>query len=180
MINTEGGDRACGHGSPDGSSTAASTLLIDVRGVPIPQGSKIAVRRGRRTLIIDDNANELHKWRSRVADAAKIAMHPHRPWKPITDPVMVEITYYLPRPANHYGTGRNGGTLKPTAPVYAHTKPDRDKLDRAINDALTIAGVWKDDNLNVTGGSRKLYAGPGIAPGAIIMITRINAERTTT
>ena len=50
----------------------------------------------------------------------------------------------MPRLKGHYGTGKNAGTLKPSAPLFHTSKPDLDKLVRCIKDALT--GIaWKDD-----------------------------------
>jgi Holliday junction resolvase RusA-like endonuclease len=35
--------------------------------------------------------------------------------------------------------------LKPTAPTWCITKPDATKLVRGIEDAITNAGLWRDD-----------------------------------
>ncbi|MCR4339570.1 MAG: RusA family crossover junction endodeoxyribonuclease [Gemmatimonadaceae bacterium] len=68
----------------------------------------------------------------------------------------------MQRPAGHYGTGRNAGTVRPCAPEWPTTKPDADKLTRALLDALT--GVaYVDDSQVVHLGIRKEWAltGPG-------------------
>ncbi len=71
-------------------------------------------------------------------------------WKgqPIPKPTPVEVTVVcsFPRPACHYGTGRNAHTLKRSAPSTPHAKaPDADKIARLLLDALTLAGVYQDD-----------------------------------
>jgi Holliday junction resolvase RusA-like endonuclease len=61
-------------------------------------------------------------------------------------PIVVRVIFWLPRPKNHYGTGRNSGQLLPSAPRYHTGKPDVDKLARAVLDALRAAGVYRDDS----------------------------------
>ena len=63
----------------------------------------------------------------------------------ITGPVHVWLTFCFARPASHYGTGRNAGKLKPSAPPF-HTKaPDVDKLARLVLDAMENAGIVAND-----------------------------------
>jgi Holliday junction resolvase RusA-like endonuclease len=83
------------------------------------------------------------------------------------------MLFVFPRPKSHYGTGRNAGTLKPGAPLYHASRPDRDKLERAINDALKIAGIFKDDSQNAAGGSKKIY---GARPGCRITVESLEGE----
>jgi len=82
-------------------------------------------------------------------------------------PVRIEIQFYLPRPKSHYGTGKNKGALKESAPWYHIATPDIDKLVRCVLDALT--GVaWKDDSQVVSVTATKSY---GIMPGARIKVS---------
>ena len=64
----------------------------------------------------------------------------------------------MQRPKSHFGTGRNAGKLKPSAPKYPAVKPDVDKLSRAVHDALTIANVIDDDSRIVIDHNEKHYA----------------------
>jgi len=58
--------------------------------------------------------------------------------------VSLRLTFTMRRPATHFGTGKNKRKLRPTAPWYQATRPDADKLARAVLDALT--GVaYRDD-----------------------------------
>jgi Holliday junction resolvase RusA-like endonuclease len=59
-------------------------------------------------------------------------------------PVHLRIAFGLPRPKGHFGTGRNAGTVKPSAPPFPAVKPDVDKLSRAVMDALRGV-VYADD-----------------------------------
>lgn len=56
------------------------------------------------------------------------------------------MTFYLVRPKS-----------VPLSRVYPSVKPDGDKLERAVFDALTIARVWRDDGRCVDGHWRKRY-----------------------
>jgi crossover junction endodeoxyribonuclease RusA len=106
-------------------------LKFAVRGTAIPQGSKVLVQRGKKTIMIDSNAHELHAWRDRVATAAQLAAGPN--WEPLNRPLMVTMLVFFPKPP---GTGFRD---------YPAGPPDTDKLQRAVGDALTQSGVIKDD-----------------------------------
>ena len=59
----------------------------------------------------------------------------HRP--PITNPIRLRVSFFLPRPK----------TMKGEIAVPHVKKPDVDNLLKAVMDAMTVAGVWKDDAL---------------------------------
>lgn len=138
-----------------------------VPGVPVPQGSKQGFVRGNRAVLVDNNAEKLKPWRSQVA---AFAMDAWGGREPLDEPVCVHMMFVFPRPSSHFGTGRNAGVLKDGAPRFKTSAPDRDKLERAVNDALTDAGVWRDDSRSVDGGSRKVY---GPKPGVRVWIQTI-------
>jgi Holliday junction resolvase RusA-like endonuclease len=66
-------------------------------------------------------------------------------WETLDGPIEINLAFFHLRPAGHYGTGRNAGVLKPSAPYWKSTAPDIDKLTRAILDALTDARAIRDD-----------------------------------
>jgi Holliday junction resolvase RusA-like endonuclease len=152
------------------------TLLIVARGVPVTQGSKtpFAVRRkdtdgqweytGKAVMSEGrDRGVKVKAWRQDVADAAREALAGAAP---ITGPVAIRVTFTLARPAGHYGSGRNAGLLRPSAPAFPAVKPDQDKLLRAVCDALRTAGVYRDDAQVVDAQVAKRYQlGPGDAEG---------------
>lgn len=158
-------------------------LELWIPGVPVQQGSKNAIPAGRRhggrfvpitrkdgtpiVSIKDNNADKLKPWRAHVTAFAIDAWGAR---EPLDVPVRVHMEFVFPRLKSHFGTGRNAAALKPGAPFYKATAPDKDKLERAINDALTDAGVWTDDALVCDGGSRKVY---GPKPGARVWIQTI-------
>ena len=62
----------------------------------------------------------------------------------ITGPVELTAVFAIPRPKSHH---TKTGSLTSSAPLLHTYKPDLDKLCRLVGDALTIAGVIKDDSL---------------------------------
>lgn len=129
------------------------SLTFGVIGLPAPQGSKRHVGRG----VMIESSKGVKPWRQDVAAAAAqaIAMASH--FKAFATPVKVRATFTFPRPKSHYGTGRNANILKPNAPHYVGKKPDIDKVLRSTFDALSTAGVWRDDDLAVDVKAVKVY-----------------------
>jgi crossover junction endodeoxyribonuclease RusA len=89
---------------------------------------------------------------------------------PILGAVELRLGFDLPRPAGHYGTGRNAAVLKPSAPVHPITVPDLDKLVRCVSDAITDARLWADDSQVVSLVTAKRY---GEQPGVHITVTEL-------
>lgn len=147
-------------------------ITFHVSGVPAPQGSKTAmpVRKngkltGKTNLV--ESSKALKPWRTLVTHQARCARP--KEFTPYAGAVRVEVIFRFPRPKGHYGTGRNGGTLKPSAPEHHITKPDADKLLRAILDGLTVAGIYHDDSQVVEVETSKRYAA-GDNQGATISV----------
>lgn len=125
-------------------------------GTPIPQGSKTAYVRGGRAVLVEAN-KKLPDWRKAVIEAASEAFSGEL----FDKPVKVDITFFMPRPA------------KPKWLQYPASKPDLDKLVRAVFDALTGI-VWVDDALAVEVTARKLWAGVDgnpPSPGCFVFVT---------
>lgn len=124
-------------------------LRITVLGETRPAGSKraFATRRNGeltgRVAVVDANPNA-QGWKQEVGWAARQAMVAAGLHAPLTGPLTVEMTFYRCRPASHYGTGRNVGNLRPSAPVAPVVRPDVLKLARGTEDALTGI-VYGDD-----------------------------------
>jgi crossover junction endodeoxyribonuclease RusA len=149
----------------------ARRLQFEVPGIPEPQGSKDAHHHGGRTWVTETNKN-LKPWRAAVTSAARDAMDPG--FEPFVGPMRLTVTFSFPRPAGHFGTGRNAGQLKESAPRWVTSQRcgDLDKLIRGIGDALTAAGVWTDDSLVVSVMAMKGYAA---RPGAFIEVEEVGA-----
>lgn len=119
-----------------------TSLTINVVGTPVAQGSKVANRFGHG--VRDANPTKLKPWRAEVAGCVTEAMAATG-WHTLDGPIEVTLTFFHERKAGHYGTGRNAGILKPSAPRWKATAPDIDKLTRAILDALTTSRAIRDD-----------------------------------
>lgn len=59
-------------------------------------------------------------------------------------PIELYMTFFMPRPKSHYGTGKNEGKLKKSAPLYHTSKPDIDNLIKFPLDVLNEV-AWEDD-----------------------------------
>lgn len=158
-------------------------VTLIVHGHPAPQGSKRAFM-GRRAdgtpvaRVIESSHDRVKSWRQAVVDEARAwqAQLGGRP--PLDGPVEAHMTFVLPRPKGHYGTGRNARVLKPSAPLYPAGKPDLDKLARSTSDALTGI-VWHDDAQVARSVLAKVYADVDVAAtaalsfGALITIRQL-------
>ena len=115
-------------------------LVVIVHHTPAPQGSKRSVGGGRMV----ESSTHVGPFRDAVTAAAMQAIeradHHARP-----GPIAVDVVFTIKRPQGHFGTGRNATKVKATAPAYPATKPDLDKLARALLDGLDDAGVFLDD-----------------------------------
>lgn len=80
----------------------------------------------------------------------------------------IKVVFRMRRNKSHF---KKDGTLKPNAPKYHKTKPDKDKLLRCTQDSLKGI-VIIDDSLLAEGYIRKLYATPG-QEGAWIRIEQL-------
>ena len=148
-------------------------LTCIIPGTPQQQGSKRNVGGNR---FIEANRN-LAPWRAdAIAYLRRAALDQwgHAAESPITDPVRVGVRFIYARPKSHYGTGRNAGIVKASAPHYKTSAPDLDKLQRALGDALTQAGILRDDALIVEWTAVKLY---GPTPLTALTVTTIDVTR---
>jgi Holliday junction resolvase RusA-like endonuclease len=148
--------------------------MIDVfvPGLPKPGGSKRAIplmRDGRPILrpngspiinVVEDSNNR--DWRQKVAFFAKQKW----PYSPLEVPLSVEFHFVFPRPASHFGTGKNANVIKPSARPYPSCKPDTTKLIRSCEDSLTGV-IWLDDALIVKQVATKSY---GQEPGVRLIV----------
>ena len=120
-----------------------------VAGEAKPQGSKRGfVTKTGRVAMVEMAGNPLKQWRTAISwkmkgEAAKAG------WEKTDAPVSVKLIFQMRRPK------------KPKYPDPV-TRPDLDKLSRAVLDALTDTGViWQDDSQVVRLLAEKHYARPG-------------------
>lgn len=147
------------------------SLTFFVPGKAQTSGSKhgFALKRGGvytgKVLMTPANPNE-RDWKNAVAAWAVAAMTKANINAPIDSPVRLDITFVLARPKYHY---RTNGQLKPNAPMYHTSTPDRTKLLRCAEDAMNSV-VWRDDSQVCAGTIEKVY---GAVPGAKITVQEV-------
>jgi len=94
------------------------------------------------------------------------------PDKPLTGPLRVDCFFFYGHLKGHYGTGRNAGKIKDSAPTWKSTKPDRDNSDKFVLDSLD--GVFfLNDSQVCDGRIMKRY---DEKPRTEIYITRLRKE----
>jgi len=147
-----------------------SGIRIEVRGMPAPQGSKkyMGMTNAGRA-ILTESSKKVKPWRQDVKAAAE-AWRDLAGVAPIDGPIVVRMTFTLPKPKAAPKTRR----------TYPMRTPDLSKLARSTEDALTDAGIWTDD-ARVIGYSKlwKAYPGEDVdaldSPGAVIEIIEVQA-----
>ena len=138
------------------------TLTAVVFGEAETQGSKRAFipKGGRRPVLVEDN-KDLKPWRSQLQAEMREALNGAELPFGRGSPVQVQLLVFVQRPAAHYGTGRNAGKLKESAPaIPAGERKDLDKIARAVGDAGT--GIWWLDDHQISAWfARRRYAEDG-------------------
>jgi crossover junction endodeoxyribonuclease RusA len=134
-----------------------------VPGVPRPQGSLTLARNPRTGKEFARYSGPTVAWRQTLHGA--LSQWWQQP--PVEGPVAVEFTFWMPRPKAHYSAR---GGLKASAPVWHVSQFDLDKMCRAVDDALTDAGVWLDDGQVASLLATKRYVAVGGRPGVAIRL----------
>lgn len=135
-------------------------ICFFVPGIPRPAGSKRAFLHSKTgKQIVIDTCKHTKDWRTDIIIFAR------KKYKgpPLDRPLSLDMIFYMPRPKGHYRTGKNKNLLKKSAPYFHTSKPDITKLIRAVEDALTAGGIWRDDSLVVKQSAMKVYSEkPGV------------------
>ena len=144
-------------------------IRVSVKGLPVAKGSAKAFynKRLNRAMVLQSNAEKQKPWVSAIVNAVEQEIG--EDWVLETGSVLIKrMAFWFPRPKSHYRTGKRSSELREGVP-HAHTsKPDIDKLERCVLDALTGI-VWKDDS-QVWGVTEKFKAYVEGAPGMLLEI----------
>ena len=133
----------------------AEPLIFFIEGTPIPQGSKTAIRHGRRARLIEAN-KRLKPWRNTLQTALAAQAAGRR----VPGPFTIYLDFRFTPPQRPRYRNANG--------VGIHAvKPDVDKLTRAVLDSLTAVDIIDDDarcfTLTATKNyTTKLHPSPGV------------------
>lgn len=139
-------------------------IVLRVIGQPRTQGSKQALRRNDGTVFYREGGNaEAHRlfksWRAAVADEGRRWLAGHGHPAAYDGAVRVDALFLLPKPDS-----------RPKRERLARTGFDRDKLERAVHDGLSVdAPVIRNDSRICWGEIGKLWA-VDTTPGAVIKI----------
>ena len=120
----------------------------------------------------DGKALGIQEWRYEAKQLAREAM---RGRALMLGAVQLTVWFVMPRPKDHFGTGRNAGRLKPNAPYWHTKKPDRANLLRGLEDALKGV-VWQDDSQTADGRARKRYTQPDEEPHTLVVIEELQDQ----
>jgi crossover junction endodeoxyribonuclease RusA len=150
--------------APAQAPPAAAPISFIVRGHPKAQPRPKACKRGAHAGVYDPGTAS--QWKALVVLAAR----PLRPAAPLEGALSVSIDFLLPRPQSLCRKKDPAGEIPCT------TKPDRDNLEKAVLDALTQDGWWRDDAQVCAGEVRKLYHAKDGVPGARITIGELRAS----
>jgi Holliday junction resolvase RusA-like endonuclease len=110
---------------------------FDIIGLPAPQGSKSVMPGGRLVEGSSTSGRLKHKsWRAAVAEASRelAGDEPH------DGPLTLQVTFRLPMPASRPKRIQVCGEWPKS------TKPDLDKLVRALCDGMEEGGLIRDDS----------------------------------
>lgn len=97
-----------------------------------------------------------------------------KPKKMLDGALRMQIVFYLPRPKNHYRTGKYSGKLKNNAPYWHTYTPDLDNMEKFVADTLEMAGFYKNDSCIVQKQGEKIYCNPGEEPRTEINLIQID------
>ena len=142
-------------------------IVFFAHGVPKGQPRPRAFYRpGRGVRCFDPGTAE--GWKSEVAAAARGCL----PAAPLDGPLRVELCFYIPRPKDHYRSGKHADDLRDSAPKHHVSTPDLDNLAKAVMDCMTRLGFWRDDSQVTTVTAYKYWSGKQ-GGGARISVERV-------
>ena len=142
-----------------------AAFTVNIKGLPVPQGSMVSngCNRGMRHA----NHARLRPWRMHVM--SELLQARAKDWDP-SSPISVTATFRFPRPQGHFGTGQNSNQLKPSAPTHHIVKPDIDKCQRAIGDAIEQSGLARGDQQIISWNTAKRYCCGDEPPGVLLTL----------
>ena len=151
-------------------SPAVPRVRFFASGTPATKGSTVPFQDSQGRMRVTNDNERTAAWSERAGLLARAAGA-----RPGLGPARAVVRIALLRPASHYGTGRNAGTLKASAPRWPMSKPDVDKVVRAVLDALTFI-AWVDDAQVVDLRVIKAFAATAAEEGVTVTIAPIREE----
>ena len=152
------------------------TVKFNIIGLPAPQGSKTRMPNGA---MVEGSSTSgrarLRDWRSTVAAVA----HQQRQLVevPFDGPVQVTVDFRFPVPKSRPASYRKH-LLTGEVQGWKPTKPDLDKLMRALGDGLVQGGLIARDELICSWSAHKIEVAEGDWTGAWVIIEALDVIRT--
>lgn len=165
------------------------TIKLIIPGEPKAQERHRSVIMPRKNAVVLEALNKTNGKTEKFYRKKDLFMHNYDPsWKvkkcisrmigalapeiPLTGPVRVDRFYYFAYLKSHYGTGKNAGKVKASAPVHKATEPDIDNFDKLLFDVLNGLFV-KNDGQIALGAQGKFYS---TVPRTEVFITPLGME----
>ena len=142
------------------------TIKIEIPGQPVHKKRHRWVNRGKHAGAYSTQTTEVKQIQAIIKK--QIGQH-----KPYAGALSFSAYFIMERPKNHYGTGKNTGKLKLTAPMYHIKKPDSDNLEKFYKDCMNKI-VYFDDSQFVLNQVSKIYTREGEEPKTIIYIAEVS------
>lgn len=139
-------------------------ISFEVIGIPKPQGSMKAFNAGGHAHMKPSGGAAFASWRNAVAQAARDVAESDDVDAPFDGALGLSVDFLFPMPSSAKAAERRHGRRWKT------TAPDTDKLLRTIGDAMTAAGLVRDDARFVAIIATKVETTGWT--GAVIRITR--------
>ena len=122
-------------------------ISITIPGKPIAKNRPRFARRGKFTTTYSDQETE----------EGLVILELQKVKERLTGPLALEIWFHIKRPKGHFGTGKNAGVLKPSAPKYPNKKPDIDNMLKFYMDCMNTV-IFHDDSAIITVNAHKRYS----------------------
>lgn len=135
--------------------TATPSILLEIEGEPVPQPRPRVTPQRTYTKGME-RGGRLWRWKRQIMWQAATAGGV-RGWE---GGIRVDLAFVLPRPRAHHVNRDPNRPLRDAAPRLHLQKPDVDNLEKAVIDALTKSGIWRDDAQVIETSVTKLWAVP--------------------
>ena len=143
-------------------------VKFTVIGAPVAKGRPKFARRGTFTVAYTPKKTVNYENLVKLAFMQRVGTE----FIPFDQALCVRVRAYFARPKGHFGTGKNEGALKVSAPKHMMVKPDTDNVIKAVIDALNGMAFLDDKQIVLVHGS-KAYSE---RPRCEIEIDAVNCE----
>jgi Holliday junction resolvase RusA-like endonuclease len=145
-----------------------NTITLLIPGQPVGKNRPRFTRVGKGVRTYSDQGDEEQLWVMVVRQQLKELAVRH-----FSGAVAMKIVFWMKRPAGHFGSGKNAGVLKASAPVSPVTKIDLDNGIKWTLDVLNHCDVWQDDSFVIGIDARKRYAETGTEPRTELVLREV-------